>query len=429
MEEEKRPPLPTRPSQTPTEEKPPTKDPYLTDTSKHQDQEQDQEQDNEETNTNPALPAYTPTVLIQNQTSHTAYRPSSILPKPVVIPQTSHSIHGTIYRPFARAYPPTLERHGIPKADFLAFIDGLNAVWVANPYIQAISTTSKAAVFVPVLQVQIAALGLAAAAEYGSVKVSQRRTTEYMRVANEELFRPRGLRVQVLRTKVMMAEVGIPGEVLELGECGGRDEEFGDLEGLGDGGKGKEKEKEKEKYDPQLRRVEALKDFVCPVVYEEAGEVGKENWIKRASDKQESWLAERQNSSIVGKREKAGKLMSEADEAERQISLKIEEVARAKVAAEERARERMDGPLGESLQGRGMIQDDLDKEMKKLDKQMEKLMREREKKVTKIMKKGKEHLQKVEKKESRIAQKVMWVVVTGDDGSGFQNHLCEESDA
>ncbi|PIG85666.1 hypothetical protein AARAC_007106, partial [Aspergillus arachidicola] len=230
----------------------------------------------------------------------------------------------------------------------------------------------------------------------------------------------------VLKTKVMMAEVGIPGEVLELGECGGRDEEFGDLECLEDGGKGKEKGNGK--YDPQLRRVEALREFVCPVVYEE-GEVGKENWIKRASDKQESWLAERQNSSIVGKREKAGKLMSEADEAERQISLKIEEVARAKVAAEERARERMDGPLGESLQGRGMIQDDLDKEMKKLDKQMEKLMREREKKVTKIMKKGKEHLQKVEKKESRIAQKVMWVVVTGDDGSGFQNHLCEESDA
>lgn len=101
MEEEKRPPLPTRPSQTPTEEKPPTKDPYFTDTSKHQDQEQDQEQDNEETNTNPALPAYTPTVLIQNQTSHTAYRPSSILPKPVVIPRMSPSpsLSPTIYLP------------------------------------------------------------------------------------------------------------------------------------------------------------------------------------------------------------------------------------------------------------------------------------------------------------------------------------------
>ncbi|KAE8364535.1 hypothetical protein BDV27DRAFT_172297 [Aspergillus caelatus] len=418
MEEEKRPPLPTRPSQTLTlpEKNPTTKDPYLNDTSKHQDQDQDQH-DHNEPDPNPPPPAYTPTVLIQNQTTHSAYRPSSILPKPVVIPQTSHSIHGTIYRPFARAYPPALESHGIPKTDFLGFIDGLNQVWVANPYMQALSVGSAAACFVPVLQVQIAALGVYAAAEYGSVKMSKMRTQEYMQVANEELFRPRGLRVQVLKTKVMMSEVGVPGDVLVLGEG---DEEFGDLEGGGEKGKGR--------FDPQLRRMEALKEFVCPIVYEEwIGEV-KENWIKRASEKQEKWLSDRQNSSIVGKRVKAGKLMEEADQADRMIGLKMEEVAHAKMAAEERAKERMAGPLGESLQGRSIIQDDLEKEMKKLDKKLEKILREKEKKVTKIKQKGEQHLQDVEKKESRIAQKVMWVVVTGDDGSGFQNHLCEDSD-
>ena len=273
------------------------------------------------------------------------------------------------------------------------------------------------------LQVQIAALGVYAAAEYGSVKMSKMRTQEYMRVANEQLFRPRGLRVQVLKTKVMMSEVGIPGDVLVLGE---RDEEFGDLEG---GGGGEEEEEGRGRFDPQLRRMEALKEFVCPIVYEEGSGEVKENWIKRASEKQEKWLSERQNSSIVGKRVKAGKLMEEADQADRMIGLKMEEVAQAKMAAEERARERMAGPLGESLQGRGMIQDDLEKEMKKLDKKLEKILREKEKKVTKIKQKGERHLQDVEKKESRIAQKVMWVVVTGDDGSGFQNHLCEESDA
>ena len=92
MEEGKRPPLPTRPSQTftPTEENPTTKDPYLNDTSKHQDQDKDQDQhDHNQPDPNPPPPAYTPTVLIQNQTTHSAYRPSSILPKPVVIPRTS----------------------------------------------------------------------------------------------------------------------------------------------------------------------------------------------------------------------------------------------------------------------------------------------------------------------------------------------------
>ncbi|OGM42000.1 hypothetical protein ABOM_009522 [Aspergillus bombycis] len=419
MEEEKRPNLPTRPSQPCPEENPPTKDPpYPNETSKHPDQEQDHPKEQPDTD-NPLPPAYAPTALIQNQTTHAAYRPSSILPKPVVIPQTSHSIHGSIYRPFARAYAPALESLGIPRSEFLAFVDALNEVWLANPYIQAISTTSAVACFIPLLQIQIAALGVHAAAEYGSVKVSQMRTQAYMRLANEQLFRPRGLRVQVLKTKVMMREVGVPGDVLELGACGGRDEEFGDLQ---DGAEGKGR------YDPQLRRVEALREFVCPIVYEEGGAVVKDNWIKRASDKQEKWLSERQNSSIVGKREKAGKWMSEAEEAERQLNVKIEEVELAKEAARARARERVEGPLGESLQGRGMIQDDLDKDLKKLDKTLSKLVKEREKKVTKMMQKGERRLQRVEKKESRIAQKVMWVVVTGDDGTGFQNHLWEESE-
>ncbi|KAE8400572.1 hypothetical protein BDV37DRAFT_296765 [Aspergillus pseudonomiae] len=417
MEEEKRPNLPMRPSQTPGQENPPTKAPYPNDdTSKHADQEQDGLKEQEHPDTNIPPPVYTPTTLIQNQTTHGAYRPSAILPKPVVIPQTSHSIHGSIYRPFARAYAPALESLGIPKTDFLAFVDALNEVWLANPYIQAISTTSAVACFIPLLQIQIAALGVAAAAEYGSVKVSQMRTQAYMRLANEQLFGPRGLRVQVLKTKVMMREVGVPGDVLDLGE--GRDEEFADLQEEGKG-----------RYDPQLRRVEALREYVCPIVYEEGGAaVGKDNWIKRASDKQEKWLSERQNSSIVGKREKAGKWMSEAEEAEKQLNVKIEEVELAKEAARARARERIEGPLGESLQGRGMIQDDLDKDLKKLDKTLTKLVKEREKKVTKMMQKGERRLQSVEKKESRIAQKVMWVVVTGDDGTGFQNHLFEESE-
>ncbi|KAE8379376.1 hypothetical protein BDV26DRAFT_170356 [Aspergillus bertholletiae] len=407
--------LPSQPSQTPTEEKPPTKDPYLAEACK-----QDQDRGHDEPHLPP--PEYTPTVLVQNQTTHSAFRPSAILPKPVVIPQTSHSIHGSIYRPFARAYAPALEKLGISQTDFLAFVDALNEVWLANPYIQAISTTSAVACFVPLLQLQIAALGVHAAAEYGSIKVSQMRTQAYMRLANEQLFRPRGLRVQVLKTRAMLAEVGIPGEVLELGEgsvgAAAGDEEFGDLEGAADG-----------RYDPQLRRMEALREFVCPIVYDQGGgAVTKENWIKKASDKQEKWLTERQNSSIVGKREQAGKWMSEAEEAERQLNLKIEEVERAKEAARERARERLDGPLGESLQGRGMIQDDLQKDLKKLDKTLAKLVKEREKKVTKMMQKGEKRLQRVEKKESRIAQKVMWVVVTGDDGSGFQNHLWEESE-
>jgi hypothetical protein len=202
-----------------------------------------------------------------------------------------------------------------------------------------------------------------------------------------------------------------------------------DVDGCGEKGveKGKEKEMGVEKYDPQVRRMEALKEFVLPLVYDEDLAVA-DNWIKRASDKQEQWFAEKQNSLLVGKREKAGRWISEAEEAERELNKRIEEVEAAKEAARARARERLQGPLGESLQGRGIVQDDLEKDLKKLDKKLDKLLKERAKKVTKMMQKGERRLQRVEKREGRIAQRVMWVVVTGDDGSGFQNHLWEETD-
>ncbi|KAE8355728.1 hypothetical protein BDV28DRAFT_27638 [Aspergillus coremiiformis] len=367
--------------------------------------------------TTPPPPTYTPKNLIQNQTTDNAYRPSAILPKPIVIPQTAHTYHGTIYRPFMRAYAPALEKHGIGKSDFLAFVDGLNEVWLANPYLQALGATGTLVGFVPLgLPFQVAGLGVRVAAEYGSVKVSQVRTQAYMRMANEELFRPRGLRVQVLKTRGMMAAVGVPGEVLELV---GREEEVGE---------------EREREDPQTRRMEAVREFVLPVVVVEeekekkGGSGVKENWIQRAADQQEKWLTEKQNQLLVGKREKAGRWMREAEEAEREWNAKIEEVERAKEAVRARARARLEGPLGESAAGRGIVQEDLEKDLKQWDRTLQKLIKEREKKVTKMMQKGERQLQQVETKESRIAQKVMWVVVTADDGSGFQNHLLEDSD-
>ncbi|KAE8397439.1 hypothetical protein BDV37DRAFT_265647 [Aspergillus pseudonomiae] len=86
MEEEKDHPCqPDPPKPAPSQRKTPPPKTYLNDTSKHQDQDQGQ-RDHNEPDPNPPPPAYTPTVLIQNQTTHSAYRPSSILPKPVVIP-------------------------------------------------------------------------------------------------------------------------------------------------------------------------------------------------------------------------------------------------------------------------------------------------------------------------------------------------------
>ena len=59
---------------------------------------------------------------------------------------------------------------------------------------------------------------------------------------------------------------------------------------------------------------------------------------------------------------------------------------------------------------------------------MEKLGREREKRVTKRLQQSERTFQRVGKREAKIAQKVMWVVVTADDGVEYSTSLSDEDD-
>ncbi|PLB38628.1 uncharacterized protein BDW47DRAFT_131250 [Aspergillus candidus] len=419
----------------------------------HHHQQQQQQPDQPENGDNDASPPpYHPITLIENQIDTDQPRRSRILPIPLVIPQTSHTLHGSIYRPFTRAYSPSLTSHGIPRSDFLSFIDGLNNAWLAHPYLQAVSTTSHLLNFLPLLETQIVGLGVSVAAEYGSIKLSQARTQAYLRIANESLFAPRGLRVQILKTASMLETVGVESDVLELpplrgdgassveGEPprygdGGEREEGGDggEEGLdkGKGGDGGDRARgnNKEQYDPQVRRLEALAGHVLPIRFD--GErTDSDNWLKRVTAKQERWFTTRQNTGLGVKRDKAARMAEKAERAGAEIDARIAEVEAVGEGARERARERLAGPLGESLQGRGIVRDDLDKEMKGVERKLEKLRREREAKVTKVIIKSEKRVMRVEKRETKIAQKVMWVVVTGDDaGEGeFVNHLYEDED-
>ncbi|PYI09549.1 hypothetical protein BO78DRAFT_362528 [Aspergillus sclerotiicarbonarius CBS 121057] len=415
------PPLPPRPITIHLKQQPRDEDYSIIDTDRDAD-----------TNTKPPLSTTTTTtttpILIPNQISSTFPRPSTILPKPIVIPQTAHTYHGSIHRPFTRATSPALLTlpHPISTPDFLTFLDALNTVWLANPYIQAAGQAGNLLSFVPTIEFQLIALGIQTAAEYGSFVVSQVRTRQYLRLANERLFAPRGLRVRVLKTREMLRVVGVEGEVLELPAVwegkGGVDEDGDEVwEGEGekkDGGKGGGGGGGG--FDPRMRRMEALKDHVSPLVVEERrAPADGDNWLRRAAGMQEKWFAERQNNRLIGRRGKAVRGFGEAEAADKELLVKMDEVEWAMDEARGRAKERMQGPLGDSLQGRGIVQDDLDKELKKLDRQMEKLVKEREKRVTKRIQQSERRLHRVEKREARIAQKVRWVVITGDDGTSF----------
>ncbi|PLN81647.1 hypothetical protein BDW42DRAFT_200708 [Aspergillus taichungensis] len=439
------------PATTPTDPTPPpytsTTPPPPSPTSKsnisiHDEQQQQQQQSDQPAIKDTSPPPYHPVTLIEHQIDPDQPRRSRVLPIPLVIPQTSHTLHGSIYRPFTRAYAPALTEHGIPRSDFLSFIDGLNNAWLAHPYLQAVSTTSHLLNLLPLLETQIVGLGVSVAAEYGSIKLSQARTQAYLRIANESLFAPRGLRVQILKTASMLEVVGVDGGVLELPPLSGGGAFSGEGEprrsrdgGDGDGNRSGEDGGEgldggsREQYDPQMRRLEALAGHVLPIRFD-ASRTDSDNWLKRVTQKQERWFTSRQNTGLGVKRDKAARMAEKAERAGAEIDARIAEVERVGEAARERARERLAGPLGESLQGRGIVRDDLDAEMKGVERKLEKLRKEREAKVTKVLVKSEKRVMRVEKRETKIAQKVMWVVVTGDDAveGEFVNHLYEDED-
>ncbi|PYH92158.1 hypothetical protein BO71DRAFT_432192 [Aspergillus ellipticus CBS 707.79] len=280
---------------------------------------------------------------------------------------------------------------------FLTFLDALNAVWLASPYLQLASASGNLLSFVPTLEFQLAALGIQVAAECGSILVSRIRTRAFLRAANEEVFAPRGLRVRVLDTRGMLGSggcrrFGMGGE--EKGEGGG--------------------------FDPVGRRMEVIGEFVSPVVVDEGGQGdGDKGWLKRVAERQERWFTGRQNKGLVGRRKKAIKAIGEAEVAEREVVGRMEGVRGEMESVKERAEERLLGPLGETLQGRGIIHDDLGRELRRLERKMDGLVKERERRVTR-------RVQRVEKRERKIAQKVMWVVVTEDDGVGMGDDLYED---
>ncbi|OJD35414.1 uncharacterized protein BKCO1_170006 [Diplodia corticola] len=140
---------------------------------------------------------------------------STSISKPIVIPQSINMFYVRSFSPFARAYAPalaTLRPSPISQDDFLAFIDGLNDAFMMHPFFQAGFVAGGAVMSAPILPVQIAGGGLQALAALGSGAVTLVRARQYLKKANAELFAPRGLAVRTCTTKRMLQAVGRGGD-------------------------------------------------------------------------------------------------------------------------------------------------------------------------------------------------------------------------
>lgn len=66
--------------------------------------------------------------------------------------------------------------------------------------------------FVPLQSTQILGASLNAAAGLGTAGLSIVRTKQFLKKANETIFRPKGLHTQICKTEKMLTQIGITGE-------------------------------------------------------------------------------------------------------------------------------------------------------------------------------------------------------------------------
>ncbi|OQD78680.1 hypothetical protein PENDEC_c001G03773 [Penicillium decumbens] len=130
----------------------------------------------------------------------------------ITTPEITHKrFSGENVSPFVRVRVPELE-HQISSHELIVFIDELNEAFLANPALQTANHVAKVGGMAPSMIVQMVSVGVNVAAGVGSSVATKVRTKKYLAKANEELFHPKGLHVQMCKTDKMLEYVGLGGQ-------------------------------------------------------------------------------------------------------------------------------------------------------------------------------------------------------------------------
>ncbi|CDM30889.1 hypothetical protein DTO013E5_462 [Penicillium roqueforti] len=151
-------------------------------------------------------PAYIAGPAIQPSRSP-AQAPHQTSHKPIAIPAITSSSDS----PFIRAYAPILRNHQLPKESFLSFLDQLNKDIAASPPLQVLDATGGILKSVPIL-FPLHWIGgvVSGLANMGSQGMSKSRTDSSIKQANRDIFRPRGLEVEIAKLDALAHVAKLP---------------------------------------------------------------------------------------------------------------------------------------------------------------------------------------------------------------------------
>jgi hypothetical protein len=314
--------------------------------------------------------------------------------------------------PFVRTRAPELEQqYGLSSSKLLAFIDGLNEAFMANPALQVTNTIGTIVGFVPLQSTQIVGASLNAAAGLGTAGVSIVRTKRYMKKANETIFRPKGLHAQICKTEKMLVQIGMGCDAAVFAKS--------QFQAMLSSAQANEPSQ-----NAIARRMGALGDRVMPLSFEDIeAPVAPDNWAKKIgsfaaqrAEKKQLEKLEKQQAKAVEKAERAERKIARAERKHNSADEEMDELMKEMEDVQYQMQcldpnHRRHGKHLRELQGDYR---ELERNFNKFDKkrrspqaeQIDKHGRQRDKKTTKR-----------EQKEAKNINKIYWILITAEDDS------------
>ncbi|KAG9642994.1 hypothetical protein KCU86_g8722, partial [Aureobasidium melanogenum] len=215
-----------------------------------------------------------------SQTSHHS--------QPIVIPQTAPGSNN----PFTLAYSPTLRTHNISLNTFLSFLDTLNMCLANTPPLQVLDLAGG---FVGMVPHHIPALiggSLQATAKIAGAATSKTRVAKLLKSANEEIFGPRGLKVEIVDTETLKRKLGIDGSKPLLDDL--------DEQGM--------------EMSVRDRRLQALEPYIAALEFDVPEPARQENAIDRLSASQlKRQMAKSEEKAMEARRKQSEKRNKKAE--------------------------------------------------------------------------------------------------------------------
>ncbi|KAL3425497.1 hypothetical protein PVAG01_02288 [Phlyctema vagabunda] len=333
------------------------------------------------------------------------------LSKPIVVPQSTNVFMIKTFSPFARSYAPVLATlpNPISENEFLQFIDGLNNAFLSAPIFQAMHIAGGGLLGSQILPAQAVGGVFQLVSVAGSAGVSILRVRSYMKKMDAQLWAPRGLSCKLLTTKKMMAAIGFQ-------DADGKGKlnlpSLNNLSDIGAGtvgdvqqGMGPDGEIQIGPEDPRVRRLRALEAYVAPLSFEVPDEqlTGYKKWANAPI----RWVNKRGSKKVDKVRAKSLKKREEkAPEVEAETAKSQHEIAELEHRIS-------------MLRQPGASEADPEKseELHRLEEAQRNLIEQRDHAIADIYEKGDKKLLKLYKKEEKIANRILWVVISRADGT------------